>query len=269
MSEKSEHDDFIEDDLQETECGYFPDRKSYDRLLLIPSDDVFVAELLGKNVENPCLSLFDSMLSSGYRRSGGIAYKAVCPGCGRCVPIRIRPEKFVFSKKHRHLLRRNCDIEIKIVRSAEELITPEKIDLMARYNLRHNPSDNLDRRGVIEILENINGICDGEVMYKGTVNFDYRAGGKLVGVGVIDFGAVSVSSCYFYYDTSHEVMKRSLGTFSILKEIEYCALNGYKFYYLGYYISKCKAMSYKGRFLPHELLVGGEWQEQVVQNMHI
>ena len=209
------------------------------------------------------------MLSSGYRRSGGIAYKAVCPGCGRCVPIRIRPEKFVFSKKHRHLLRRNCDIEIKIVRSAEELITPEKIDLMARYNLRHNPSDNLDRRGVIEILENINGICDGEVMYKGTVNFDYRAGGKLVGVGVIDFGAVSVSSCYFYYDTSHEVMKRSLGTFSILKEIEYCALNGYKFYYLGYYISKCKAMSYKGRFLPHELLIGGEWQEQVVQNMHI
>ena len=53
MSETSEHDDFIEDDLQETECGYFPDRKSYDRLLLIPSDDVFVAELLGKNVENP------------------------------------------------------------------------------------------------------------------------------------------------------------------------------------------------------------------------
>ena len=48
-------------------------------------------------------------------------------------------------------------------------------------------------------------------------------------------------------------MKLSPGTYSILREIQYCKDNGLPFYYLGYYIADCEKMSYKGKFVPHEL----------------
>ena len=121
----------------------------------------------------------------------------------------------------------------------------------------------------------MNGLFDNnydilpEPLYMGTINMDYRLNGKLVGVGVVDLGAVSLSSNYFYYDTSDEIMKRSIGTFTILKEIEFCKERGIPYYYLGYYLSECKKMSYKGRFLPHELLIDGEWIRQTEQNFFV
>ncbi len=51
---------------------------------------------------------------------------------------------------------------------------------------------------------------------------------------------------YFVYDTS--LFHMGLGTFSIIKEIEYSLSLGLKYYCLGYYVQKCQKMAYNNNF---------------------
>lgn len=268
------NEDFDFSDLFEGDCGYFEGRKNHEEIYNMPVSEDECSSIVG-NVPNPVLSCFDFLLSSGFRRSGGLVYRATCPDCRKCVPIRIRVEDFEFSKNQRRLLRKNSDIELSITSTRSKMISDEKIELMMMYNKRHEPDSKDGCSETRDILCSMNGLFDDnydilpEPLYMGTINMDYRLNGKLVGVGVVDLGAVSLSSNYFYYDTSDEIMKRSIGTFTILKEIEFCKERGIPYYYLGYYLSECRKMSYKGRFLPHELLIDGEWIKQTAQNFFV
>jgi len=89
----------------------------------------------------------------------------------------------------------------------------------------------------------------------------YSVKGKLVGVSWLDYLPNSLSSVYFAFEP--EEAKRSLGTFSVLKEIEIARMSGREFYYLGFYVPGSPKMSYKGRFKPHELLLDGQWRDPV------
>ena len=76
-------------------------------------------------------------------------------------------------------------------------------------------------------------------------------------VGVCDRGATSLSAVYTFYDP--EIRGGSLGTYSILKQIEFCKKNGLRHLYLGYYVADSPHMKYKSRFKPHERLIAGQW----------
>ena len=64
---------------------------------------------------------------------------------------------------------------------------------------------------------------------------------------------------YCYYDP--ELPKLSLGTYSILKQLELAKRWGMRHLYLGLYIEANEHMGYKARFLPHDRLVRGEWRK--------
>ncbi|HEU5076114.1 MAG TPA: arginyltransferase, partial [Polyangiaceae bacterium] len=51
----------------------------------------------------------------------------------------------------------------------------------------------------------------------------------------------------------------SIGTYSILKQLELCKSWGLRHLYLGLYIADCDRMLYKARFVPHERLLKGKW----------
>ncbi len=88
----------------------------------------------------------------------------------------------------------------------------------------------------------------------------YRdAAGSLLGVGICDVCAESLSSVYFYFDPDEA--RRSLGTFSAMWEIEWARRNSIPHYYLGYWVKACGAMEYKANFKPFELLgTDGVWR---------
>lgn len=274
MAEEEMEYDFT--GLFEDDCGYFEGRKNHEELYILSESDEEAARVIGE-CANPRLVLYDFFLSEGFRRSGIFVYRATCPDCRKCVPIRIEPKDFVFNKKHRHILKKNSDIEMTISTEPKDLVTDEKVLLMREYNKRHNPEKNESFEEVKNTLLFMNGLKESsysdelfsEPYYPGVINMDYRLNGKLVGVGIIDLGMESLSSNYFYYDISDEIMKRSIGTFTILKEIEFCKITGIPYYYLGYYLSECNKMNYKGKFLPHQLLINGEWVEQKVQNFDV
>lgn len=74
----------------------------------------------------------------------------------------------------------------------------------------------------------------------------YYLDGKLIAISVIDFLPNSLSSVYFIWDPDYAHL--SLGTLLSLREIQMCHELGIQHYYLGYYISDCAKMRYKGKF---------------------
>jgi arginyl-tRNA--protein-N-Asp/Glu arginylyltransferase len=103
----------------------------------------------------------------------------------------------------------------------------------------------------------------------------YFLGGKLVGVGYVDFlphppepgagweaGADvrGLSAIYFFYDP--EERDRSLGTWNVLCLIDEAVRRGLPYVYLGYYVPGCPSMEYKPRFVPNQIRgKDGGWRD--------
>lgn len=51
-----------------------------------------------------------------------------------------------------------------------------------------------------------------------------------------------------------EVSFLSLGTVSVLRDVDWIIKHEFGYYYLGYYIHNCNKMNYKGKYQPSELL---------------
>ena len=69
---------------------------------------------------------------------------------------------------------------------------------------------------------------------------------------------------YCFYDP--ELAELSLGTYSVLKQVELCRQTGRRYLYLGYYVALSPHMSYKAKFHPHERLIGGRWREAMAHD---
>ena len=193
--------------------------------------------------------LYHKFMDSGFRRSGDFFYQPVCLGCRECKPIRIPVAQFRPSKSQRRCERRNSDLNISI---AAPKITEEKFALYARYvELWHGRND-----ATFDELESFLYVSPVE-----SLEFEYRdTGGQLLAVGICDFGSRYLSSVYFYFEPSEST--RGLGTFGILREIEFARQRRIRHYYLGYFVAACGSMSYKAFFRPNEILCGdGIWRD--------
>ena len=77
---------------------------------------------------------------------------------------------------------------------------------------------------------------------------------RLVGVGIVDQTPHALSAVYFFWDPAHA--PASLGVAHIVMLVEQAAAAGLAHVYLGYRVSACPSLAYKGRFGAHELLEG-------------
>ena len=224
-------------------CGYFDDFVNYyvTTPLKLPPDTVLNEQ---DSLQSKLFSMFDYYLDCGFRRSENLLYANFCSECTRCIPIRVLVKDFVMNKRYRRILKNNSDIEIRVVKSE---ITEEKIRLFQKYNsLRHDNHD--------DCLGHLSSLHCG---YDGIYEMDYFLDNKLIAVSILDLGKESTSSNYFYFDP--EYSKRSLGVFSVLKEIEFTQQSGRMFYYLGFYIEESEKMRYKSEFQPAQVRIDKEW----------
>jgi len=224
--------------LPEHECSYLPARMAQTRGFIC---DRIPAEL------------YHELMNAGFRRSGRFIYQPICAGCRECRPIRLAVDRFEPSKSQRRAWRRNHDLLVTV---GEPEATQEKFDLYARYLSEwHHRDEDATPEAFVSFL------YDSPVQ---TLEIAYRdATGRLVGVGLCDLCApMSLSSVYFYFDPRE--LRRGLGTFSTLWEINFAREHKISHYYLGYWISGSDTMQYKSSFRPHELLdPDGVWRAQV------
>ena len=223
----------------------------YDGLTRCPYISGQIARLPMRLPERPLeADEFEARLAAGDRRQGMLLYRPRCPLCNACEPIRLRVGDFSPTASQRRALRRG-DREMEVVISRPRA-SREKVAL---YNCHKQGrqlwvgDDPIDLEGYEEFL--VETCVD-------SIEFEYRVAGRLVGVAICDRSANSLSAVYCFYDPS--LPQLSIGTYSIMKQLDLCRSWGLEFLYLGLFVADCDAMTYKARFTPHERLVQGAWQ---------
>lgn len=192
---------------------------------------------------------FAARLAAGDRRQGLLLYRPKCPRCTACQAIRLDVQTFAPDKTQRRILRRGDAVLRTLI--ARPAVTPEKVALYNRHKLERGlmSSDGMiDAEGYEQFL--VETCTD-------TIELRYLLNGMLVGVAVTDRAADALSAVYCLYDPSFA--RLSLGTYSVLKQLELCRTWGLRYLYLGLYVVGSAAMAYKARFRPHQRLIDGAW----------
>lgn len=194
-------------------------------------------------------SLFSILIKAGFRRSGDTVYRPHCRNCNSCVSVRIPAREFVPNRSQRRTWKRNSDIETLLVPASYQ---EEHFDLYCRYQRWRHTGDIMDHSDPDRYRE---FMVESSVE---TVFLEYRLEGKLVGLSVCDLPEDGMSAVYTFFDPAYP--KRSLGTYAILKQLEYVRDMGLDWLYLGYWIDGCKKMSYKTQFKPIFGFINKEWR---------
>ena len=155
------------------------------------------------------------------------------------IPLRIRLKDFSFSKSQRKVLRKNQDLEVTI--SPAE-ITEEVEDLFDRHKTRF---DHSVPNSIFDFMSSEPATVPGEAK-----EIRVTRNGELIALSYFDVGNNSTSGIYGMFDPA--ITDRSLGIFTMLKEIEYSIGTGREFYYLGYAYKGEYFYDYKKRFRASE-----------------
>ncbi len=219
-------------------CAYLPDRiaRLEYRLLL----DVTPTEL-------------DALLDRGWRRFGPAYFRPACGSCQACVSLRIPVAEFRPNKSQRRAYNKTKDW--LRVEEGRPRVDARRLDLYHRWHLgrgatRGWASDHLDAEEYRYQFA-FHHPSARELTY-----WDDRSSGsgppRLIGVAMTDITPNGLSAVYTYHDPDYAAF--SLGTVSILHQIERARALGRRWVYLGYRVLGCRSSEYKASFRPHELL---------------
>ncbi len=201
-----------------------------------------------KYIENPKKSYNTKLIQRGWRRFGCYYFYPICNGCNECKSLRIDIENFTLNSSQKKALKRNKDTKIVVQKPSYSKF---HIDLYNRYHRFKSDKDEWLHRDI-----SINEYKENFVY--GASNFGkevlYIRDDKLVGVDLIDILDDGISSIYFFYDPDY--LYHSLGTYSLLYQIQLARKMKLRWIYLGYWVDGCKAFAYKPNFKPLEVLDG-------------
>lgn len=216
-------------------CSYLPDRQARS-MVATPAHLINTA-------------VYSELVKYGFRRSGLFTYRPRCESCNACTPIRVLVDEFQPSRAQRRNLKRNAGLEV-VFRNLE--FDLEHYALYRRYqSVRHTgggmDQDSQEQFSHFLLQSNVS-----------TKLVEFREGGVLRMVSVIDYLADGLSSVYTFYEP--DMPTAGFGTYNVLWQIEQTKALGLPYLYLGYWIEQCDKMAYKINFGPAEGLLDGQWQ---------
>lgn len=203
----------------------------------------------GTRIGKQCATLLSSF---GFRRSGVNLYRPHCPGCDKCISVRLRVDDFKPNRTFNKYLKKNADLSMTVTAPAN---TAEYLQLLKTYLSVRHKSDEEEEETTKDDFQKYYVNTVGETEF-----FEYRdKSGKLVMVSITDIFSDGFSAVYTFYDPAE--MKRSPGTYAILRQIEETKKRGLPYLYLGFWIDDVPNMSYKTKFQPLEVFVQEQWKE--------
>lgn len=164
----------------------------------------------------------------------------------RVVPLRIRLSEFLPSKSQSRVLRKNADLRTEI--RPIKLTSPVE-ELFDRHRLRFKQGRPDSLRDFLS-SKPANTPCEG-------LELAVYDRDRLLATSFFDVGNSALSGIYAVFDPDES--HRSLGIFTMLKEIEFAIEGGWQFYYQGYCYSGESFYDYKKRFRGTE---GFDWNGQ-------
>ena len=151
------------------------------------------------------------------------------------LPLRVRVPDFKLSKSQRRVIRKNADLETTF-RSIE--LTTETHNLVARHKQRFK----------FAVPGSIYDFLSNDPANTPCTAYEIRVtrNNELLAASFFDIGITSVSSIYGIFEPKE--LTRSLGIFTMLKEIEFAVEHGMNYYYPGYAYEGESFYDYKKRF---------------------
>ena len=221
--------------------------------MLLDGDITFINEEFNADLITP--QQLDALLAEGWRHFGTNFFRYSLgiyeSDIRRVIPLRVRLANFSLSKSQRRVLRQNYDVSTDV---SPIDITQESTDLFERHKRRF-------KTGIPDSIYDFLAArmpCDALQM---TVRHD----GQLIAASYFDVGNRSVSAIYGMFDP--DFSSRSLGIFTMLKEIEFANGIAKELYYQGYSYEGESFYDYKKRFRGTECYDwNGNWRPQVVAN---
>lgn len=195
------------------------------------------------NAEN-----YEQLLANGFRRSGDTIYKPYCDHCSACQALRVSVPNFSPSKSQKRLLN-------KTKATYHWQLKPDMdshwFELYSQYIEQRHRSGSMypPRKDEFDKFASSNWL---DTRYLHIYIAD-----QLAAIAITDILPNSASAFYTFFDPNASL---SLGTLSVLTQLELCKSMGKQWLYLGYQIDECPAMNYKVRFHPHQKLVKQRWQ---------
>lgn len=187
------------------------------------------------------------LLASGYRRSGTAVYKPMCQHCTACTPLRVDCQRFTPSRSQK----RQQNQMRKLRWEFKPNLDPGWFELYARYINQRHADGSMFPPNKKQFFE----FCTAPWM--NTLFLHGYDGDRLIAIAITDVLDDALSAVYSFFDPASPL---SLGTLCVLYQIHYCQLTERSWLYPGYQIDACKAMNYKIRFQPYELLKNNRWQ---------
>lgn len=218
------------------DCSYLPDQQA---TTLFVDPDLTIDQ-----------NIYSDLSELGFRRSGSYVYRPHCEECNACIPIRVLTQEFDMRRRHRRIWKANRDLTITLL---PPRYTDEIYQLYHRYiSEKHRDGDMYppnQEQFESFLLKNWSHTHFAEMRDKT---------GALIAVAVTDRLKNGLSAVYTFYDPSQD--HRSLGTFSILWQIEYAKTQWLPHLFIGYWIKDCRKMNYKNQFKPMEMYLNHRWE---------
>lgn len=190
---------------------------------------------------------YELLMANGFRRSGDTIYRPHCESCNKCVAIRVDVERFKASKSQKRLLNKGKDLVWEVKREIDQ----DWFDIYSRYITERHQNGSMYPPNHDDFAKFI------QSTQIPTSYLHVYEQGRLISVAVTDQVENANSAFYTFFDPK---LPFSMGTLSVLYQIEFTRLQGKKWLYLGYQIDECPAMNYKVRFDSHQRLVNHRWQ---------
>ena len=219
----------------ESPCSYFDDRLSCN---LVPDPNLRLN-----------MPIYNQLIQHGFRRSGTYCYRPHCNHCQSCIACRIVVENFTPNRSQKRCLKINQELKQTAVPAG---FSAEYFDLYRRYlNSRHTDGSMADpaEEDFKQFLY---------TRWSDTQFIEHRLDGRLVAVAVIDIVSDGISAVYSFFDP--EMPKHGLGTYCVLKQVDYAKQLELKYVYLGYWIENHPKMHYKANFRPLQIYRDEQWQ---------
>ena len=193
---------------------------------------------------------FEQALLRGWRRFGPTYFRPACTSCRECVSLRVPVDTFRPSKSQRRARRKCQDLKLRV---GTPRVDEQRLELYHAWHAEREaargwPGDTVDEERYF-LQFGFPHPCVRELAY-----YD---GPLLVAIGLCDETPSALSSVYFFFHPDYA--GHSLGTASVLFEIELARQRHIPHLYLGYRVLGCPSLRYKADFGPHELLKG--WPE--------
>ncbi|NJK89704.1 MAG: arginyltransferase [Myxococcales bacterium] len=213
-----------------SQCSYLPDRLAsleYRLMLDVSPEDL------------------DELLERGWRRFGPAYFQPRCRQCASCVPLRIPVDDFRLSRSQRRVWNKAQRLRMTFGRPT---IDAARIQLYerwhaARADVRGWEHDKIDAEQYFHQFA---------FPHPSAREIGYWHADRLVGVAITDETPRALSAVYTYYDPDEAA--QSLGTASILFQLDLARRMQRRWVYLGYRVLGCPSSEYKRQYLPHELM---------------